>query len=110
MILFIGETLSFLTGGYYLATLHQVVSEKIRYSLPFFYRVSNDTILNSKKLNSKTFEDLIKENNPHLFNMEYEFLALVYYVSTQHRFKNLTHKISTYKNIDYYNNDWVQNK
>jgi hypothetical protein len=67
-------------------------------------------MLNIKKIKSEFIEELYKRNgNLNHINTEYEFLSLVYYVSTQHRKTNLTDKIAFYKEIDYYKSDRVQN-
>jgi isopenicillin N synthase-like dioxygenase len=104
MILFVGETLSRLTAGFYKPILHQVNSIKERIALPFFYRANNESILDIKKFNlSSKFLIWIKENDENLLN-EIEYDEFLYLITTQYRKINESKKIGFYKNISYFNN------
>eukprot|EP01080_Neovahlkampfia_damariscottae_P008933 gene8933-882_t len=52
MMIFAGESLARLSGGYFKSPIHRVKSMKERYSLPFFFRGRNNAELDVMKLNS----------------------------------------------------------
>eukprot|EP01038_Epipyxis_sp_PR26KG_P016338 gene16338-22259_t len=63
LIIFCGEALAYLTGGYFKAILHQVKTYKHRYSFPFFFRVCNEAIIDINQLKSKKLDNLLYDNN-----------------------------------------------
>jgi isopenicillin N synthase-like dioxygenase len=66
MIIFAGETLARISGGYFKSPIHRVISQKERYSLPFFFRGRNDAILDVKKLKSDILMESISLNDTNL--------------------------------------------
>jgi isopenicillin N synthase-like dioxygenase len=101
MILFCGETLARLTGGYYKAIVHSVISSNYRFSLPFFFRAKNNSILDCKKMNSIIISELIEKDKK--LNEEISLENLLALISTQYRNKNHIFEIANYKDCDYYN-------
>lgn len=61
LILFTGETLSRLTGGYFKAILHKVVSKENRFSFPFFYRGRTPAVIDMTMLNSPVLNGLLSQ-------------------------------------------------
>lgn len=59
MILFVGETLSRLTGGYFKAILHKVVSREDRFSFPFFFRGRTPAMLDIALMKSQVLNDML---------------------------------------------------
>lgn len=62
LILFCGESLSRLTGGYFKAILHRVFTKSDRYSFPFFFRARDNAILDRLSLKSDVLDLLIESN------------------------------------------------
>lgn len=59
LVLFTGESLSRLTGGYFRPILHKVVSKEDRYSFPFFLRGRSPALLDMTLLRSQPLHDLL---------------------------------------------------
>jgi hypothetical protein len=58
-VVFAGETLSALTGGYFKSAMHRVNTNSERYSFPFFFRARDSAILDIKKLKSPVLDTLL---------------------------------------------------
>jgi isopenicillin N synthase-like dioxygenase len=101
LIVFAGEALARLTGGYFKAAIHRVSSAETRYSFPFFFRSTAEVVLDIKQLTSPILEEL-------LMNGEVESLEgitaneLEIITQEQYRTKKIPAELGNYKQHHYY--------
>ena len=101
MMIFAGETLARLSGGYFKSPIHRVKSMKERYSIPFFFRGKNNSELDVKKLNSDyLLKNIDLEDNylmaPMKISKLYE-LTKIQYLENEHPIE-----LGKYKKDDYW--------
>lgn len=101
LILFAGEALGRLTGGYYQAPIHRVTSNFHRFSFPFFFRSTANLILDIKQLKSERLEELIEKNEiESLLSITANDLEIL--TQCQYKTKQIPIELGNYKRNFYY--------
>jgi isopenicillin N synthase-like dioxygenase len=101
LIVFAGEALARLTGGYFKAPIHRVSSVETRYSFPFFFRSTAEVVLDIKQLTSPVLEEMLKNGDVEcLEGITANELEII--TQEQYRTKKIPVELGNYKQHLYY--------